>query len=164
MKRQYSNKKQKNKKRGQRTSMFFAQSKLFHLLSVNTGIAEWASQWLRGVCSFNGDFQRLPKVCRRSNEASRFFSSKLIFNSHWLKLARKSWWSAQAFDFIRQVYGWYDLRAKAWRPAIVDVPSQNLDAALLWMHRMLVRMLPVSPRQDTFIEFTVLKENHQHIC
>lgn len=104
MKRQYSNKKQKNKKRGQRTSMFFAQLKLFHLLSVNTGIAEWASQWLRGVCSFNWDFQRLPKVCRRSNEASRFFSSELIFNSHWLKLARKSWWSAQAFDFISQVY------------------------------------------------------------
>lgn len=33
-----------------------------------------------------------------------FFPSMLIFNSHWLKLARKSWWSAQAFDFIRQVY------------------------------------------------------------
>lgn len=41
------------------------------------------------------------------------------------------------------MYGWYDLHAKAWQPASVDVPSQILDAALLWMHRMVVSVLPV---------------------
>lgn len=84
----------KQKNCGQSMSMLFTQSKRFQLLSVNTGISERASQWLRGVCSFNVDFQRLPKVCRRSNEASWGFFSMLIFNIHWLKLALKSWWSA----------------------------------------------------------------------